>query len=634
MTITEDETDRRLLEQQEQERLKKVGSSGGNGHDKEESETPIADEEIQQYKDQPKEKEGKGKDNKPREKYVIPTYKYSKLGKGDLYESIILGGIPSFIRYDEKNNKLVPYQQIEEETRILRPPSAEEYPYTPYEFESIEELDKYLEYAKSQSMDTLFRLALNFIKKYNDQDEHKLILLAVDAVWSYVQDKFGTTHYLGIVGDNDSGKSSIGNTLEKLLYRAVNMTSPTAPNIFRVLGMIEAGQCTLILDEADKIDDSIDMLNILKTGYDNGKKVPKTNTNSWKQEWFWTYCLKVMIAEKSPSKLKAKGLLDRTLSFTVYPGIPQLDIKEVTSPQGDSIRSKEYDRLMDFRKLMLVYRLIHFKDKIPDIDINVQRRNKELCKPYIQLFYNTPVQQEIEKTFQIFLDSKNSKKARSIEAILIPVIIDLVEQEGEIVSSKRVWEFIKQNIEGEAFGSDEYHIADHTLYRTTITKLLEDKFGAEVEHARKGNKVIFKPEKLQRIQKSYDIDVNIKTTLKCEGSEGSEGSRENAPLPVGENTDKTVENSGKEKEDNVHISRNQGIETSEIPNAFPQEPSHPSHPSPSFQYKCYHCDNFQTNNRDFYEHHGSREHFTKPIFPTKTEIEKYGLKPQGKEWEV
>ncbi|MFZ0696044.1 MAG: hypothetical protein WAM88_02770, partial [Nitrososphaeraceae archaeon] len=61
--------------------------------------------------------------------------------------------------------------------------------------------------------------------------------------------------------------------------------------------------------------------------------------------------------------------------------------------------TKQYDRLISFRKLMLVYRLIHFKDQIPDIDINVQRRNKELCKPYIQLSYDTPVQQEIEQTF-------------------------------------------------------------------------------------------------------------------------------------------------------------------------------------------------------------------------------------------
>jgi hypothetical protein len=69
------------------------------------------------------------KEEKEKKKIVVPAYKYSKIGKGDLYESVILGGIPVFLRYDEANEKIVPYQSVEEGTRILRPPSLEEYPY-------------------------------------------------------------------------------------------------------------------------------------------------------------------------------------------------------------------------------------------------------------------------------------------------------------------------------------------------------------------------------------------------------------------------------------------------------------------------------------------------------------------------
>jgi hypothetical protein len=192
-----------------------------------------------------------------------------------------------------------------------------------------------------------------------------------------------------------------------------------------MLGMIEPGQCVLILDEADRIDESVDMMNILKSGNDFTKRVQKTNTNTWKQEYFYTYCLKVIIGEKSPSRLKAKGLLDRMLVFTVYPGNPDLDIKEIINPQGDPYRTREYNRLHAFRKLMLVYRLIHFKDCIPDIDINIQRRNKELCKPCIQLFYGTPVQEKIEQTFQTFLDIKNSKRARNKKIFKVSFIVPM-----------------------------------------------------------------------------------------------------------------------------------------------------------------------------------------------------------------
>jgi hypothetical protein len=578
-----------------------------------------------------------------KKRLVVPTYTYSKIGKGDLYESVIAGGIPTFLRYDKENNKIVPYQLIEEETRILRPPSLEEYPYSPYEFDGLEELDEYLEYARKQSIDSLFKLALDFIKLYNDQDEHKQILLAADIVLSYFQDKFGTTHYLGIVGDNNSGKSSIGNTFEVLAYRAVNMTSPTAPNIFRMLGMIEPGQCVLILDEADRIDESVDMMNILKSGNDFTKRVQKTNTNTWKQEYFYTYCLKVIIGEKSPSRLKAKGLLDRMLVSTVYPGNPELDIKEIINPQGDPNRTREYNRLIAFRKLMLIYRLIHFKDPIPDIDINVQRRNKELCKPCIQLFYGTPVQEKIEQTFQTFLDIKNSKRARSLEAILIPVVIKMVEEEGKEISSKRIWEFIQENIQGELYSSNEYRIVDYVLYRSTVTKLLEDKFGAEPpKHTKKGNVVVFNLDKLRKIQKSYDIDVDIKTTLKNtpkeygEGGEGGEGYRQNATPSDGS---KTVGNSSIPEEKNENISGNKRIKESERQEAFPQDHSHPSHPSPSPPsptYSSYHTNcNFHTDDEREYRKHGALNHHKNPLlYPSKFEIEKYRLTPQGKEWEI
>jgi hypothetical protein len=85
------------------------------------------------------------------------------------------------------------------------------------------------------------------------------------------------------------------------------------------------------------------------------KRIQKTNINSWKQEYFYTYGLKIIIGEKSPSRLKAKGLLDRMLVFTVCPGNPELDIKEVMNPQGDPNRTREYNRLIAFGKLMLIY---------------------------------------------------------------------------------------------------------------------------------------------------------------------------------------------------------------------------------------------------------------------------------------
>src|SRR5206468_9218689 len=109
--------------------------------------------------------------------------------------------------------------------------------------------------AKERSIDQIYQMALSFVKTYNDQDNYIQTLMAVDIVWSYFQDKFSTTHYEGVVGDNDSGKSTVGGTFEATAYRCVNTTNPSAANIFRILGIVEPGQCTMILDESDKIDE-------------------------------------------------------------------------------------------------------------------------------------------------------------------------------------------------------------------------------------------------------------------------------------------------------------------------------------------------------------------------------------------
>jgi hypothetical protein len=109
------------------------------------------------------------------------------------------------------------------------------------------------------------------------------------------------------------------------------MTDPNAANLFRVLGMIEYGQCIIIADEAEKIDRSPEIMSILKTGYHIRGKVARTNNNNWKQEFFRTYCLKIIIAERSPHHSNAKGVLDRTLLFNTYNGSPKYDIRDTKS---------------------------------------------------------------------------------------------------------------------------------------------------------------------------------------------------------------------------------------------------------------------------------------------------------------
>ena len=335
-----------------------------------------------------------GKRGKEKTKRKLVAFKYSQMGKGELYEAVLRSdGKPFFIQYSHGLKEFKLLENIEENSRILRPPESEEYPYSPYEFTGLEEINRYKDFIINNhiDMDFLYQKSKSIISRFNNQDGYKLSLIAADVILSYFQDRFSTIHYDYIVGGNGSGKSSLGDTFGAIAYRAVVMTDPTAPNLFRLLGSTEPAQCTIVLEEADRIDKSPELMAILKTGSARNGRVPKINPNTFKQEFFFSYCQKIIISERSLSQSIAKGVITRILPINCFKGQTNYDIKEILNPTdtGGSQNKELMKELEDFRKLLLVYRLVHFKNPIPDLDIGVEGRNKELVKHLIQLFYGS-----------------------------------------------------------------------------------------------------------------------------------------------------------------------------------------------------------------------------------------------------
>ena len=56
------------------------------------------------------------------------------MGRGELNEGVLISGIPSLQNIIMEKKEFELEEKIEENSRILRPPEREEYPYTPYEF--------------------------------------------------------------------------------------------------------------------------------------------------------------------------------------------------------------------------------------------------------------------------------------------------------------------------------------------------------------------------------------------------------------------------------------------------------------------------------------------------------------------
>jgi hypothetical protein len=287
------------------------------------TQTPIKNENFLEKKEVLIDKDTKGKKE-------FTVFKYTS--NNHIYESVIIAGKPFFITFEEEGLKIV--DKIEQETRAIKPPYVEEYPSKPYIFESKDEIEKFVKMVKERriSVDSLFWKIKEFVSRFVVHHPHILDYISALILFSYFQDRFSTIPYTMFVSDGGSGKSTIGNVFEDLGYRCVNMTDPTTANIFRIFGIVEAGQCTLVLDEAEKIDQDKDMMSILKTGYEKDKKVQRIN-QSGKQEHFHTFGLKILSAERTPNPSQAKGVLDRTFIISNYKGKPQLDIKEIRNPK-------------------------------------------------------------------------------------------------------------------------------------------------------------------------------------------------------------------------------------------------------------------------------------------------------------
>jgi len=474
------------------------------------------------------------KESKSRDLKTVPTYKYSRNGRGSLYESVVVDGVPLFVSYDPISKKINTCDSVEEQTRVLVPPQLEEYAYVSYEFKNKEEIQKYADRITNEeiSLDKLFQKVEPMVSNFNEQEEYKLSIISQDIILSYFQDRFSTIHYDILVGIPGSGKSSLSDTFGALAYRPVNMTDPTAANLYRLLGTIEPGQCTIILEEAERIDQSQDLMAVLKTGYTLNGRVARINMNTSKQEFFYSYGLKIMVAERTPSQRIAKGVIDRSFILNCFKGNPVNDIKETLNPTqtGGPKHEELLAEIIDLRKILLVYRLIHFRDPFPNLDIGIIGRDKELAKGPLQLFHATKTQEKIIKTLQIVLDLKNQRREISQESALLSMVSELIYHRGPVISSRDFWERLPNYIPGQFHNDDlksnEYYSEDHgTFYRNTLGTFLSDKLGVQIKHGRNGNILIFDPETISKLRKQYSNKIVINNN-NGEGSEGSEGIRD------------------------------------------------------------------------------------------------------------
>ncbi|MDF0681734.1 MAG: hypothetical protein P0116_12300 [Candidatus Nitrosocosmicus sp.] len=147
---------------------------------------------------------------------------------GKVYESILVDNKPYFVTSDDSGNGYSLEERIEVAGNTFLPKdSLTTVNPLPYKFESEEELEKYFVKARKETFDSLYAKVQSEFKLYVNVPEHTRVVLSADIIYSYFQDKFGTTHYNIFIGENGSGKNSALLVLKHLGYRVFYVTAAT-----------------------------------------------------------------------------------------------------------------------------------------------------------------------------------------------------------------------------------------------------------------------------------------------------------------------------------------------------------------------------------------------------------------------
>ncbi len=478
----------------------------------------------EQSQDKEKTNKDATKDKKKDSRPHVYTQRFSD--SEHFAEAVLIGGIPAFVVRDK--GAIYTTDKIELEDKIVKPSPAITYLNKPYSFKKGE-IEKIIQAAKKETLDTLYRKVKTIWKKYVDADDFHLSICAADTIFTYYQDRLGLVHYLFFVGGPSSGKSNRLELFRFLAYRNWTSSDITPANIYQLLGSREEGMATICEDEADNLDLNFDKMRIYKLGYTTGRYVLRIDNDGGRiQLKFFTFCWKAFAAERLPDSVMARGFLQRIIDLQCTYGFPEYDILEVENPANTTKFAELLQELEQTRNLLLMYRIIHFNEKIPDISLNIINRESQLFKPILRVFHDTQTMKELFPVISEYINQKRAANANSLHAYVYDRVVDKIKNEGKYqLETKAIWDHVTDpNIcQGSLITHKplSYLSADYgEISRKQITEICKGVLGAKApRHHGSSSELIFDKNKLGQLKNFYNLSLRIK--VKEKGEDGEDG---------------------------------------------------------------------------------------------------------------
>jgi hypothetical protein len=419
------------------------------------------------------------------------------------FEAIYYNGKPAFLVKSDDGFKVL--ETVTCNGRTVAPKEwPMDYPYEPYGFYE----------GPVPSLEELFHRVRDVFDLFLDTEPIYKDLLSGCNLLTYQQEKVKTVPYLYFYGDNESGKTVALTLLSLLCYRPLYGVTIPAADIYGYLDDSDAPGC-ILEDEAQGLDRDQDKAKIFKAGYKQGAVVPRTFILQHKRfiKYFRVFCFKACAAEELP---KVKGLTERFIFIPMVEGFPRRDWADVSE--------EDLNRIRQLRNMLLKWRLATRGQQLPEVDLPVKGRLKELWKPVVQIVLGLTVEKDLRAFVECLQQERLNEKAGTFEGRLVKAVLEVYSSNS--ISFNQIWEALVQELNGKL---DEKK--PNKMDTPEFGEITKQKVGYRLREVLSGKKrrlrgpegpywaYEFDVEKLKRIARKYGYPFVLKfsTDSTCQG---------------------------------------------------------------------------------------------------------------------
>lgn len=422
----------------------------------------------------------------------------------------------SFITINEKNqiNFLLSIDEIDKEILPVQKNQCGYFPYV------IDEDDCKL--ARTiidieEILDEIYKQ----VDRYIAAPKRDKLLFTVDILLSYCQEQISTVHFPYVVGETESGKSSILHLARWLCYRCLYGEDIPIADIYNFLGTEEEGAGTICEDEAQDLTYDKQKIRLYKNSYSKGSLKPIIvghEGNHKKQVYYKTFCQKWFAGERIPED---KGFRERLAVVYMRSGEPKSNIKRLSE--------QEKKELLKLRIKLLIWKIQNTNKEFPKIDSGLKQRDQELWEDFLAITSGTKYYEECKQVVKYYTNQRHQTIWASLEARIFELLCQKFTPELEI-NFQEFWsglignQILKGTMDNATFYPDEHpKLSKNKLSKLFLEKFLANKITKTIQENKSPKQLTvykFDLQTCRTLAAKYNIELSANHILCGQGSQG------------------------------------------------------------------------------------------------------------------